>query len=352
MRRINSAYILCALCLFLLGCGNNNSSEIKDKNSSQTTRSSIKEDGREFSVWIAYWDIKNFDQEISSIKDSIDNICYFAAYFNAEGKLFIPKEITDTYKLIKSKYGEKKYNSYLTFVNDLLKSDGTSSLKDTELLYTLFSSPEQIENHVNEIITMTINNGYNGIEIDYEGIKKDLKLWDLYIKFVNQLYKAASAKNIPVRIVLEPNVPEKELKFIEGPEYIMMCYNLYGAGTVPGPKANEKFLLQMAEKMKAFPGKINFALSSGGYDFAGDGTAKQVTEIEAVTLKKEYNAAETRDKDSNCIVFQYKDLKGLSHEVWYADKETLKFWYNVISKQGDYGFTLWRIGGNLCDNLQ
>lgn len=352
MRRIKLAYILCTLCLLLLGCANNNLSDNNNKNSSQSTRDVMKDDGREFSVWIAYWDIKNFDQEINAIKDSIDNISYFAAYFNAEGKLFIPREITDTYKLIKSKYGENKYNSYLTFVNDLLKPDGTSSLKDTELLYTLFSSPERIDSHINEIINMTINGGYNGIEIDYEGIKKDLKLWNLYINFINQLYKSALAKDIPVRVVLEPNVPEKELKFIEGPEYIMMCYNLYGAGTVPGPKANEKFLNQLADKMKAFPGKINFAFSSGGYDFAGDGTAKQVTEIEAETLKKEYNASVSRDKDSNSIVFQYKDLKGLQHEVWYADKETLNFWYNVISKHGDYGFTLWRIGGNICGDLQ
>ncbi|WMJ89345.1 glycosyl hydrolase [Anaerocolumna sp. MB42-C2] len=352
MRRIISAYILCTLCLLLLGCGKKDSSDTNNINSSQTTENVIIEDNKDFSVWLTYWDLKNFEQEISAAKDNIDNICYFAAYFNTDGKLFIPQEITNTYKQIKSKYGENKYHSYLSFVNDLLKPDGTSSLKDTELLYTLFSTPEQIENHINEIINMTVNGGYNGIEIDYEGIKSDIKLWNLYLNFINQLYAAALAKSIPVRIVLEPNVPEKELKFTQGPEYVIMCYNLYGAGTVPGPKANEKFLTQMAEKMKAFPGKVNFAFSSGGYDFAEDGTAKQVTEIEAETLRTEYNTAITRDKDSNCIVFKYKDLNGLSHEVWYADKETLNFWYSVINKYGDYGFTLWRIGGNVCTDLQ
>lgn len=348
MKKIISVYILCIICLLLLGC-DNNSPDISNSIKNQAKENSRMDDGRKFSVWITYWDLKNIEQEISAVKDNIDNICYFAAYFNEEEKLFIPQEITDTYKLIKNKFGDNNYHSSLTFVNDLLKTDGTSSLKDTELLYTLFSSTERMDSHINEIINLTVNGGYDGIEIDYEGIKNDIKLWKLYLEFVNRLYKSASAKNIPVRIVLEPNVPEKELEFIQGPEYVMMCYNLYGEGTEPGPKANEKFLIQMVDKMKAFPGKVNFALSSGGYDFAENGKSKQVTEIEAETLRKEYNAAVTRDKESNCIVFTYKDLQGMSHEVWYADKETLNFWYQVISKYGDYGVTLWRIGGNICN---
>lgn len=347
MRKKFSACILCALCFLLLGCDNKNTLNHGNSNKSKTNAESAA-GGKEFSVWLTYWDLKNYEQEIDAVKDNITNICYFAAYFDAEKKLFIPQEITDTYKGIKSKYPDKKYNSYLTFVNDLLKPDGTSSLKDTELLYSLFSSTEAMNSHINEIINLTINGGYNGIEIDYEGMKGDKNLWNLYQTFVEQLYKTASVKKIPVRIVLEPSVPEKELKFIKGPEYVMMCYNLYGAGTKPGPKANEKFLKQMVKKMKAFPGKVNFALSAGGYDFAQSGTAKQVTELEAETLKKEYNAVTTRDKDSNCLVFTYVDLQGLSHEVWYADKETLNFWYSVISKYGDYGFSLWRIGGNVC----
>jgi spore germination protein len=352
MRRMILVYILCTLCLMLFGCSANNSSGISNRNNGSTKENGQKNDGGDFSVWITYWDLKNFDQEIAAAKNNIDNICYFAAYFDAEEKLFIPKEITDTFKLIQSKYGENNYCSYLTFVNDLLKTDGTSSLKDTGLLYTLFSSTDQMNTHINEIINMTLNGGFNGIEIDYEGMKRDTKLWQLYLNFIEQLYKSASAKNIPVRILLEPNVPVKELKFIQGPEYVMMCYNLYGEGTKPGPKANKQFLIQMVDKMKVLPGKVNFAFSSGGYDFAENGTANQVTEIEAETLRKEYNSAVTRDKKSNCIVFTYKDLQGISHEVWYSDKETLKFWYDVIHKYGDYGFSLWRIGGNICNNLQ
>lgn len=348
MRRIVIIFLVYMLCLFQISCSNANS--LVDRNDSQP-KVNGENNGRKFSVWITYWDLKNYKQELSAIGNSIDNICYFAAYFDADEKLFIPKEITDTFGEINATYGSKKYHSYLTFVNDLIKTEGTSSLKDTELLYHLFSSTERMDRHISEIIDMTVKGGFDGIEIDYEGMDRDITLWKMYLQFIKKLYKTASAKKIPVRILLEPKVPITKIKFFKGPEYVMMCYNLYGDGTVPGPKANEKFLKQMVDKMKPFTGKVNFALSSGGYDFAGDGSAKQVSEIEAETLKKEYNAASRRDSDSNCIVFTYQDLQGLSHEIWYADKQTLNYWYNTINKYGDYGISLWRIGGNVCNDF-
>lgn len=350
MKKIISMCILCVLCLLLISCSND--ATLKESKAVQKNNKGHESDGKDFSVWVTYWDLDNFEQEISSYKNNIDNICFFAAYFNADEKLFVPQEITQAFGIIKSKYKKYKYHSYLTFVNDLLKTDGTSSLKDTKLLYTLFSSEERMNDHINEIINMTVSGGYDGIEIDYEGIHSDISLWRLYLNFIKKLYKAAAVKKIPVRIVLEPNVPNDKLKFIKGPEYVMMCYNLYGDGTKPGPKANQEFLKQMVEKMKSFPGKVNFALSSGGFDFASDGTTKQITEINAVALKNEYNADIRRDSESNCIIFNYTDSQGMLHEVWYADKETLNFWYNTINKYGNYGFSLWRIGGNVTDNIQ
>ncbi len=348
------------ICLVIVGCSNKASikkdREEKQKEEKQkeyqdtTNRNGELLKKEKFSVWTAYWDTENIDKEIGSLKDQIDNICYFAAYFKEDKQPFIPEKVTDTHEMIKANYKPYSFKSYLTFVNDLLIEDGSSSLKDTDLLYTLLSTEEARNNHINEILQMTIQGGFDGIEIDYEGMKKDIELWNLYIQFINELYQAAATKGVLVRIVIEPGIPVNEnFEFPDGPEFVMMCYNLYGYGTEPGPKANKEFLLEMVKKMEVFPGKVNFAVATGGFDFAKGGVVVQVTEVKATQLAKEYDKTPKRDEESQSLVFSYIDNNGMSHEVWFADNQTIQYWFDVIKGAGDYELSIWRIGGNIFE---
>ncbi|WP_144276021.1 glycosyl hydrolase [Gottschalkia acidurici] len=301
---------------------------------------------RKISVWTTYWDTVDLENEFDKISGNIKDISYFAVYFDENEKLFIPDEIEATNEMIKKRYPKYNYGSYLTFVNDLLRKDEASSLKDKDLLYRLFSTEESMNNHVKEILSMTIKGGYSGVEIDYEAIGKDVILWNSFLKFVEKLYTEAIKKDIDVRIVLEPNFPEESITFPKGPEYVIMCYNLHGYGTTPGPKANKEFILKMIEKMKKLPGNINFAMSTGGFKFYGD-KVEQLSEKEAVELAKMYDATIIRDEDSKARYFTYVDDESVSYEVWYADHETLDFWFSIVEESGDYGLSLWRMGGNL-----
>lgn len=350
---LNLCFLL--ICIVIAGCSNKGDTK-RDKEGTrkeyQDTVDEKKEPFKEenFSVWTTYWDVENIDNEIGSLQEHIDNICYFAAYFNEDQQPFIPEKVTKTFARMNTDFKSFTFKSYLTFVNDLLLEDGSSSLKDTGLLYTLLSSEEARSNHIDEILQMTIQGGFDGIEIDYEGMKKDIALWKLYIQFISELYQTASAKNVLVRIVLEPGVPvEEQLDFPDGPDYVIMCYNLFGYGTEPGPKANKEFLLKMINKMEGFPGKVNFAVATGGFDFAKDGKVVQVTEKEAVKLVKEYSRTPERDEESKSLVFSYMDNSGMSHEVWFADKETIQYWFDVIKESGDYELSIWRIGGNIFE---
>ena len=70
-----------------------------------------------------------------------------------------------------------------------------------------------------------------------------------------------------------------------------------------------------------------------------------MTELEARQIEEEYNLVPLRDDKSHSQVSQYKE-NGIPHEVWYADKETIAFWFDEIESLGDYGLSLWRLGGN------
>ncbi|MBU5428073.1 glycosyl hydrolase [Tissierella pigra] len=297
-----------------------------------------------FSIWTTYWDTDDLEHELKPM-GKIDNICYFAAYFNEDKILFVPKETKKSLKRIES-LGNMKYGSYLTIVNDLLLADNKSSLKDTDLLYTLFATEETMNNHIEDILNIVIKERFGGIEIDYEAIKKDIKLWELFIEFIDKLYKSANGKDIPVRVVLEPNVPLDKITLPKGPEYIIMCYNLHGYGTEPGPKANKGFIEDVIKKSEGLKGDIGFALATGGYDFQSNGIVNALTEREAVELSRFYNKIPKRD-ESGALFFNYMDNEEVSHQVWYANKDTINYWIDIITEAGDYGISIWKIGGNI-----
>lgn len=305
-------------------------------------------DNINYSVWTTYWDTEDLEYEIGKIKQNLDQICYFAAYFDQNKRVFIPEQIYESFKKLRTLYGPEEYKHYLTFVNDLLLEGNQSSLKDMDLLYSLLETKESREKHIEEIVYLASKEGFQGIEIDYEAINKDFELWELFIEFIDELYTRAKNNNILLRVILEPNAPLDRIDLPPGPEYVMMCYNLHGYGNVPGPKANKKFIEELIRKTEALPGRVNFALATGGYDFQENGVVSSLTEREAAELLVLYDQSPIRDEESRALVFNYKDPQGVNHEVWYADKETIDYWIDIIwSTTGNDKISLWKIGGNL-----
>lgn len=345
-----------ALSLLLCGCAGDSSNE-QHVMEVESTEAQMLEIATEqpvamsetvnpihISVWPTYWDVKTVMDEIEAMQNEIDEICYFAAYFDEMQQLFIPEKTIQTKDEVEFLYTEKGWKQYLTVVNDLLLAEGGSSLKDTKLLYQLLENADDRTRHIQELLLMVREHGFDGIEIDYEAIKKDMQLWDYYLIFVEELYKAATEQGILVRVLLEPGVPIDKVAFPEGPEYVMMCYNLYGYGTEPGPKANKEFIGQIVEKMNSIPGEKGLAFSVGGFDFSSDGTVAQLTEAQCIALREIYSCEVYRDEASYDLVFSYMDEKGMKHQVWYADKETLYWWMDIAKEHGYHRFSVWRLG--------
>jgi spore germination protein YaaH len=306
----------------------------------------IEKNKKNISVWTVYWHKEGVVEEIQLMKERIENVCYFAAYFNHKNELILPDETTEMFETIKKNFNQEKWTHYMTVVNDKVSEDQSTSLKDTQLLYQLFSNEKIMNHHIQDILNLAIKNGYEGIEIDYEAIRMDLELWNLFIDFCNKLYEKADTKGLKLRVLLEPTTPFEKLTFPEGPEYVMMCYNLYGMHSEAGPKANKAFIQQQIQQMKRLPGKKDFAIATGGFDWSLDGTVTALTEIQAYSLAVEYSAQIIRDSESQTLVYQYEDADKIQHEVWYADSVTLNHWISVIEASGDYGVSIWRLGGN------
>lgn len=302
----------------------------------------LADEAADLTAWSVYWDCAEDAAVLRSTADSYDAISLFAAYFQ-DGELFIPEATQQMLDKIRRRDTTKDKTVYLSVVNDV-KTGDTSSLKDTDILWQELGTPEAAAAHAEALVNLAAENGFDGIEIDYEKIRKDLDLWQAFFTFENELLQKAEAKGLKVRILLEPSTPVDQLAFPDGAEYVVMCYNLYGGGTEPGPKADTEFLQQMQQKFSALP-NISFALANGGYDWENGSTkATQIRRAEAEALAEDAGVIPERDPDSGALYFTYKD--GLTtHTVWYADTDTLTHWAQTLSTAAGQNvrISLWRL---------
>lgn len=284
-------------------------------------------------IWAAYW-----DQDAAALeKSEIRRVGLFAANFDENGSLYVQE---DTLLLAQAlRDSEKK--RYLTVVNDITREQGENSLKDTEILYNLLSEEDRAREHTKEIVRMAKDCGCDGVEIDYECIRKDMTLWAYFMRFLTLLQEEAG--DLAVRVVLEPGTPVEELSFPEGPEYVVMCYNLHYPGTEPGPKADRAFLLELKERFSSLP-NVGFALANGGYSWGEDGMGTSLTTAQAEALAEEEIAKPIRDQKSGAVHFQYK-RNGETVQVWYGDDQTLRHWASILNEDTPASVSIWYHGG-------
>lgn len=315
---------------------------VKEK---ETVASSVeKSDTVTYSVWNAYWNLEGAEEQIEELEKQIQNINYFAAYFDKNDNAFIPEATAEFYDRTKENYKNRGWQLYLTVVNDQILADGSSALKSTELLCRLLSSETAYQAHAEELLALALQNGYDGLEIDYENLRKDEKLWEHFMPFVSYLYDRCREEGLKLRVVIETNIEAEKIAWVEGPVYTVMCYNLYGSHSGPGPKADKAFLTEVMQKMQYVPGKVDYALANGGFDWSEDGTVTGLTTAKAEQLLFDTQAVAERDDGSGARYFSYADAEGKVHQVWYADEETMETWMTWLAEGGNKQFSIWRVG--------
>lgn len=279
-------------------------------------------------VWVAYWD-GHISEALDTYGGVIENICMFAASYDPDGHVFIPEDLQNQLAMIREKDTDGAWNYYLSVTNDIVAS-GWSSAKDVDLLHHLLEKPEDARKHAEELAVLAAEGGYDGLEIDFESLHGDLELWSSFLIFEEALIEETQERSLALRIVLEPATPQEGLTFPEGPEYVMMCYDLHGFGTEPGAKADKDFLIGLVEDFAFIPG-LEFALANGGFDWNVEtGYVTTLSDQNVRQLVERFEFEHQRGDTSGAVFGVYEGDDGQQHTMWYADAETLQLWYSYL----------------------
>lgn len=284
-------------------------------------------------------------EEAKSVPDEFDSVDFFGAYFNKDGKIFLPQNMEELMK----KPDEIFKSIYLTVVNDIVLDDGSSIQKDSKIIKDILGDEKGQEDHIKELVDLAVTYPVKGLMLDYEKIPDEV--FDEYAVFIEKLGSSLKNKGRDLKIVLEPGSPIDSVKFPEKFEYIIMAYNLHDLRTPPGPKADYKLIDSLSNKLQENSLNGSIAFSLGGFDWPEEGNGKAITELEAEELLLKVGAEKKRSRDSGAAYFNYMDNEGINHTVYYADGETIMGWADRAYAKGISSFYLWRLGGNSTDTL-
>ncbi len=147
-------------------------------------------------AWVPYWVDQGHEQAILDKLHFFDEISPFAFEVNPDGSL------ADTLKLNGPFWKELLdvcRKNHIKIIPTLLWTDAPA-------MHFIFSNPQRRREHIANILKLADQNGFTGIDIDYEG--KDLQDKGLFSSFIQELSALLKSKGYLLYVTLEPRTSD------------------------------------------------------------------------------------------------------------------------------------------------
>lgn len=300
-------------------------------------------EGFTYGTWLPYWEHDDSMAELTGLIGKLDEVIAFECLFdNTDQPKMLPNSVT-LFNDITTACEGTDTAIFLSIVNDIELMPDKYDNKNSDLLRRLFADDASMTAHLEALTGLIDEYSLTGLELDYENLKDDTVLWQNYVTFIARAWAMCERDGIRLRVVLPWDAP-KYATLPEGPEYSVMCYNLYGYHSGPGPKADIAFLQGTCALYQPLGLKVRMALATGGFDWHG-GNIDALTQQEADAAFDAACVTPVRDPASGVLTATYT-LDGETHELWVADARTLSLWRDTCNAFGFTAFDLFRLGGN------
>ena len=288
----------------------------------------------------------------SMIKNAklLDEVAFFWYSFDKAGKVIPTGKVDLKIKETAQKNGSKAYA--LVHNMNLTGQVGFNA----DLAHLVLSDPGKRANLVQNLVNLTMKDGWDGISVDIEKTPPaDRKNFSA---FVAELSKGLKAKDK----VLNISIPAK---FVDYPadlwsgaydyteigksadQIILMTYDEHGFGTTQGPIASQGWVDRV---IKFAVGKIpaqKIVLGLPVYSFDW-GTSKPLipdylSYMQTVERSKKYGVKILTDPSAKVPQFIYT-ANGARHEVFFENAGSLKIKMDYAIEHKLHGVGIWRLG--------
>ncbi|MDI3535425.1 MAG: spore germination protein [Thermosediminibacterales bacterium] len=225
-------------------------------------------------------------------------------------------------------------------------------------LNSLLNDKSKRNQLIKELVNLTLEEGFDGINIDFEFLKENDR--DVFNTFVKDLAESLHKK----QKTLSLSVPVKTEKadWFKGYDYetlgryadviVLMAYDKNPAAAVPQAPIEwvEEVVDYAVARIPSY--KILLGIGFYGYDWA-NGRKKTVLHtrrdfdygvqfIDEIIEK--YGSKPVWDEKSQMMYMEYTDENGLKHVMWYESEESTWEKIKLAKRKGLGGIAIWRLG--------
>jgi len=310
------------------------------------------------SGWYATYDKRGLTSFINNISlfNEINPVWY---NLEANGSLKFTDSITNKNKLL-----TQARNNKIKILPTVQNFGGQGV--DTSAIRTILKNQTLRTNHVTTLVNLVLENNYDGIEIDYEGLTAvDKNYFTLFIKELNVALKkhqrllsvALYAKTSNLNTWAGPGAQDWTALAPEVDTIKIMAYDYHWSSFHAGPISPIDWLeaiLNYSRTVPAVKGKLIIGLPFYGLDWYG----AQAREAMYADISPERKVSATRTSIQHVSDYckwyskniephyQYNN-NGQIRTVYYQDRQALAERMKLISRYLDTvkGVTFWHLGG-------
>lgn len=287
------------------------------------------------------------DSLLKSVVSYMTYLMPFTYGFTPEGELIAP----DDNHLIKTalSYGAMP----LMHISTLTEYGNFSN----ELANSLLTNPQAIENLYENILKTAVANGYCGADIDFEFLFAEDK--QRYVDFIGGLTGRLNEYGYICVTALPPKTSDDQKGLLyEGVDYaelgsvanycLCMTYEWgykYGPPLAVAPINSVRRVIDYA--VSRIPNeKILLGISNYGYDWTlpyerGVTEALSLSTVTALKIAKYYGAEIFFDQNAMSPYFNYTDINGTQHIVWFEDARSYRAKVDLICEYNLAGGFIW-----------
>ena len=248
-------------------------------------------------------------------------------------------------------WARDKYKIWPTLKNDFINMDELSSIMNDMKLR---------EKLINNVVDYAIKNKFDGINIDFENMKKDDK--DVFSQFVREFSAILRSNNIIVSI--DVTIPggsdtyslcydRKALS--KSVDYMMlMAYDQYGSwSSIPGPTASLSWVEANIQTMLGYEGvdkdKLFLCVPFYSRYWAVNNETGEIKSKKAIDMKVANNYLERYSdyaewsEEEGQYYIEFKQNNDLI-KIWIENEDALKEKIELVNKYDLAGVAVWRWG--------
>jgi spore germination protein YaaH len=252
-----------------------------------------------------------------------------------------------------------------------IQNFGTSNF-DPVVIHQIMNDPTFRAKHVSEIVTLVLDRGFDGIDIDYENLyASDRAVFSTFISALGQaltrngklLSVTVYAKTTGTESWNGPGAQDWTKLVTQANTLKVMAYDYHWAGFHAGPICPVDWLRDVLAYARTVPeaaGKIVIGLPLYGIDWPAGASGKEIMYNEAMNLVNQGITSpisrSNADHSSNSYCGSYFEnvephftysKNNITHTAYYQDAYALQQRINIISQYRKVvkGLAFWRLGG-------